>query len=162
MPTQVLGSDTFSVVPTVGSDPVMIAVSGGVPSVLAGAGAPSTAPAYGAGSLYVDTANYNLYVYGTSWTLIGDTTLVLSVSTSTTAASLPNVQYIYLVSGTTTLTLPTAVGNLNTYTIKNVGNNTVTIATTSSQTIDGSTTALLKVKYTSLTLVSDNANWNII
>lgn len=163
MSTQVLGSDSFTVVPDVNGNPLTVSTGGTIPSVTGGSGAPSGAPTYGAGSLYVDITNYNLYLYESSaWNLVGYDNVVLSISTATTAASAINVQYTYLISGTTTLTLPTAIGNMNTYTVKNVGNATATIATTSSQTIDGSTTASLKVKYTSLTLVSDGANWNII
>jgi hypothetical protein len=87
---------------------------------------------------------------------------IYSVSTNTTAGSGANVDYVYLVSGTTTITLPTAVGNTNTYTIKRTNTGTVTIATTSSQTIDGSTSINLNVQYVSITVVSDGANWNII
>ena len=88
---------------------------------------------------------------------------VNSVSINTAAGSTANTDYIYLVSGTTTITLPTAVSNTNLYTIKNVGTNTVSIATTSSQTIDGSSSPItLPVQYTSLTLISNGLNWNII
>lgn len=87
---------------------------------------------------------------------------ISSVSVNTSAGSLANTEYVYLVSGTTTITLPTAVGNTNTYTIKRVGTNNVTINTTSSQTIDGSLTAVITNQYTSLTLVSDGTNWAII
>lgn len=85
------------------------------------------------------------------------------ISTPTTAAAVALTDYIYLVSGTTTVTLPTAVGNINRYTIKNTGSNTVTIATTSSQTIDGSSSATLPASLnTSLDLISNGSNWNII
>jgi len=85
------------------------------------------------------------------------------VSTATPAGSTAGVDYVYLVSGTTTITLPTAVGNTNLYTIKRVGTNTVSIATTSGQTIDGSSSPItIIVQYVSLTLVSDGTNWNII
>lgn len=87
---------------------------------------------------------------------------VSSVSTATNAGSSAGVDYVYLVSGTTTITLPTAVSNTNLYSIKNVDTHTVTIATTSAQTIDGSTTASLPVQYTSLDLISDGSNWNIV
>jgi hypothetical protein len=83
------------------------------------------------------------------------------ISSNTTAGAVANTDYIYLVSGTTTLTLPTAVTNTNKYEIKNTGVNTVTIATTSSQTIDGSTTAPITPN-TSLTLISNNINWFIL
>lgn len=84
------------------------------------------------------------------------------VNTNTVAGSVANTNYIYFVSGTTTITLPTAVGNTNSYTIKNIGDGVVTINTSSSQTVDGSTTIPIAVKYTTLDLESDNANWNIV
>jgi len=86
---------------------------------------------------------------------------VSSIATPTTAGATAATDYVYFVSSTTTLTLPTAVGNTNLYTVKNTGVATVTIATTSAQTIDGSTTATLTPN-TSLDLVSDTANWRII
>lgn len=66
--------------------------------------------------------------------------------------------------GVITITLPTAVGVVRSITIKriNSGANAVNIATTSSQTMDGSTTAAMSVANQSLTFVSDNANWFII
>lgn len=92
----------------------------------------------------------------------GITRSVNSISTPTTAGATASTDYIYLVTGTTTLTLPTAVGNTNRYSVKRVGTNTVTIATTSAQTIDGSSTATLLVQYVSIDLISDGANWNVI
>ena len=92
----------------------------------------------------------------------GVTRSVNSISTPTTAGATASTDYVYLVSGTTTVTMPTAVGNTNLYTIKNVGVATVTIDTTSSQTIDGSLTASLPVQYTSIDLISDGSNWNVI
>lgn len=84
-----------------------------------------------------------------------------SISTPTTAGATAGTDYVYLVSGTTTITLPTAVGNTNLYTIKNVGVGTVTIATTSAQTIDGTATTTMPVQYTAVDLISDTANWNV-
>ncbi len=93
----------------------------------------------------------------------GITRSVNSISTATTAGSASSTDYVYLVSGTTTLTLPTAVGNTNLYTIKNVGTNTISIATTSSQTIDGSSSPItLSVANTSIDLISNGSNWNIV
>ena len=90
---------------------------------------------------------------------INRTTVV--TSTSSTASSTAKMDYVYLVSGTTTITLPTAVSNNNKYTVKNVGVNYVTVATTSGQTVDGSSTAVLTPN-TSLDLISDNSNWHVI
>lgn len=66
-------------------------------------------------------------------------------------------------SGTFTVTLPTAVsitGRI--YVIKNTGAGTITIATTSSQTIDGATTKTLNTQYSGYQVQSDGANWIII
>lgn len=92
----------------------------------------------------------------------GTSRIVSSISSPTNAAAVASTDYVYLVSGTTTITMPTAVGNSNLYTIKRTGTNTVTIATTSAQTIDGSSTATLTVQYASIDLISDGANWNVI
>lgn len=64
-----------------------------------------------------------------------------------------------------TVTLPTAVGATGlTYRVKrlNTGANTVTIGTTSAQTIDGATTQILTLQYTSLDVISDGSNWSIL
>lgn len=106
--------------------------------------------------------NYRGIAIGSALGGSGANRSVNVVNTNTVAGSQANTNYIYLVSGTTTITLPTAVGNTNTYTIKNIGNAVVTINTTSSQTIDGSTTIPIAVKYTAIDLVSDNSNWNIV
>lgn len=91
----------------------------------------------------------------------GITRLIQSVAVDTTMGSTAAVDYVYLVSGTTTITLPTAVSNSNLYTIKNVGTGVVTVNTTSSQTIDGSLTITMPLQYTSVDIESDTANWNI-
>lgn len=66
-------------------------------------------------------------------------------------------------SGTFTITLPTAVsitGRI--YVIVNSGTGTITLATTSSQTISGSTTKTLNVQYSSYVVMSNGANWVIL
>ena len=93
---------------------------------------------------------------------LGYSRSINSVSTNTAAGSTAATDYIYLVTGITTITLPTAVGNTNLYSIKNVGNNTVSVTTIGGQTIDGSSTITLPVKYTSLDFISDGTNWNIV
>jgi hypothetical protein len=92
----------------------------------------------------------------------GISRIVSSVSTATSAGFAAKTDYVYFVSGATTITLPTAVGNTNLYTVKNTGSNTVTIATTSSQTIDGSLTITLPVANTSADIVSDGSNWRLV
>lgn len=87
---------------------------------------------------------------------------VNSVSTNGTNGSAASTDYVYLCSSTITRTMPTAVGNTNRYTIKNVGAGVITVATTGGQTIDGAATATLSTTYESIDLVSDGSNWNII
>jgi hypothetical protein len=66
-------------------------------------------------------------------------------------------------SGTITITLPTAVGiSGRTYWIKRTGTGTITINTTSSQTIDGAASLSITAQYDSYTLVSDGSNWFIV
>lgn len=83
------------------------------------------------------------------------------ISANTTAGATTTTDYVYLVSGTTTLTLPTAVSNTNLYTVTNTGSNTVSVATTGGQTINGSTTATL-IPNVSLDFVSTNSNWRVV
>lgn len=62
-----------------------------------------------------------------------------------------------------TITLPTAVSAVNIFTIKKTDSsaNTITVATTSAQTIDGASTQIIGAQYTSIDLISNNANWFI-
>lgn len=67
-------------------------------------------------------------------------------------------------AGDRTMTLPTAVGRIGQgFTIKKIASaNTLTVATTSSQTVDGSTTLSVTVDNTALSVISDNSNWRIV
>ena len=63
-------------------------------------------------------------------------------------------------SGTFTVTLPTAVGITGKiYIIKRSSSSAITVGTTSSQTIDGSTTYSLATQYNKVTVMSNGANW---
>lgn len=84
-----------------------------------------------------------------------------SISTATTGAAVSLTDYVYLISGTTTYTQPTAVSNTNLYTLKNSGTNTVTIIFTGGQNADGSTSLALTPN-TSVDLISNNSNWFIV
>ena len=64
-----------------------------------------------------------------------------------------------------TVTLPTAVGRDSVvYVVKKIdaGANAVTVATTSSQTIDGAATASLAAQYAVVRVQSDGANWMVV
>ena len=62
------------------------------------------------------------------------------------------------------ITLQTAVANTAIITIKKIDSsaNDITVLTTSSQTIDGTEPITIAVENTSITIVSDGANWKII
>lgn len=91
----------------------------------------------------------------------GTTRSINNISTSQTAGDTAGTDYVYLCTGTLTLTLPTAVGNENLYTVKNVGTGVVTIDTTGGETIDGNLTIVMPVQFTSVDIISDSVNWNI-
>ena len=98
------------------------------------------------------TASYSTYPY-----------VLTTVAANTNAGSSPSTDYVYLVNGAYTVTLPTAVGNTSRYDIKNVGVETVYVATTSAETIEGGAAPIsLPVQYTAVTLVSDQTNWYLI
>lgn len=90
----------------------------------------------------------------------GITRVISVISSNTAAASASTTDYVYIVSGTTTLTLPTAVSNTNSYGIKNSGTAIITVATTSAQTIDGNANIML-TQNQFITVYSDNTNWII-
>lgn len=92
------------------------------------------------------------------------TAFVTPYATTAGSLALDATHGVVTVSATATITLPTAVGITGrVYHIKSIGAAiTVTIATTSSQTIDGSTTQTIAIQYDSISVVSDGSNWHII
>ena len=90
---------------------------------------------------------------------------ISTITTSTSAGASASYDYVFIgaTSGNINLTLPTAVSNTNRYSVKQsnaVG--TLTLLTTSSQTIDGLTAFALNKQYQAVDLISDNANWHIL
>lgn len=68
------------------------------------------------GKFYFVVAGVWTEVLNSSYALAGATgliRLIVSIAVDTTAGNTVATDYVYLVSGTTTLTLPTAVANLN-------------------------------------------------
>jgi len=86
------------------------------------------------------------------------------VAVTTTYSILATDYTVNATSGTFTVTLPTAVGITGkVYNLHNSGSGIITIATTSSQTIDGNASGVLTlVQYDNLKVQSDGANWIII
>lgn len=85
---------------------------------------------------------------------------VITVTSTVTLAAAASTTYFVLIGAGATVTLPTAVGNTNLYWIKNIDTGNQTLSTTSSQTIDGSTTAPLTPN-TVVVLISDGTNWRV-
>lgn len=62
-----------------------------------------------------------------------------------------------------TVTLPTAVGNTATITIKKIlGSNNVVVDGAGTETIDGGLTATITRQFESITIISNGTNWFII
>jgi hypothetical protein len=98
-------------------------------------------------------------------TTAGRLSAFLNRTTTYTLTATDEVVYADATSGAFTVSLPTAGSRGGqTYTIKraNAGANNVTVGTTSSQTIDGSTTYVLSAQYKYVTVVSNGSNWLII
>lgn len=98
----------------------------------------------------------------TTWVTSAQTRVTSIISVSSTIAAATSTDYTIFANVGITTTLPTAVSNTNRYTIKNISASSVLIATTSAQTIDGSSTALLPVTNISVDLVSNNSNWQVV
>ena len=89
--------------------------------------------------------------------------IVLPITSQSATYSIRTSDYVVnFTSGTVTATLPTSVGATGKiYIIKNSGTGVVTINTTSSQTIDGSTTYSLSSQYKYVQVMSNGSNWII-
>lgn len=109
-------------------------------------------------SLYVDSTQAN----GLKWAYLN---VVTNSSTTYAVTTANDIILNNATSAAITNTLPTAVGiSGKVFYIKKIDSsgNTVTINTTSSQTIDGVTSKIMSTQYNSLTVVSDGSNWYLI
>jgi hypothetical protein len=88
-----------------------------------------------------------------------------SISTVTSAVTIgaaAGTDYVVFVGTGGAPSMPTAVGNTNRYSIKNIANVPRTLSCiVGGQTIDGSSSISL-IPDTSVDLVSDNSNWRVI
>ena len=82
----------------------------------------------------------------------------------TATANVNPLDDLILASGSTTLTLESAVGcgGRRHTVLKTDASNTLTIACTGSETLGGSSTKTLTVQYQSITVESDGENWQVI
>lgn len=94
------------------------------------------------------------------------TSVGISVATKTGNHTITTADDVILAdtsSGNVTITLPDADGITKMFTIKKIASeNTLNINTTDSQTIDGSTSVAITVRYESISVVSDNSNWHVV
>lgn len=87
---------------------------------------------------------------------------VSSTATSYTETATSGEKIVKVTASGQTITLPTAAGNTAKFTFKLMVPGTLTIDGNGSQTIDGGLTATLVSQYEALTIISDNANWQVI
>ena len=97
----------------------------------------------------------------TATTGSGITRSVVVTTGDTTLGADTDTDYVCVVNGAHTVTMPTAVGNTNQYTVKNNHSADITIDTTFSETIDG-TTSIQIAPEDSVDMVSTSTNWVII
>lgn len=90
----------------------------------------------------------------------GITRSVATIAIDTNAGATALTDYVYFVTGTTTLTLPTAVGNTNRYTIKSISG-TTTVDGNGVETIDGSANIVI-ANEDSVDLISNNTEWKVV
>jgi len=105
--------------------------------------------------------NFTFTSSGGGGSVVGTSRQIQTTTISSTIAGLSGIDQVTLANGGLAITLPTAVGDSQLYTIKNVGNSSVAILTTGGETIDNQPNIIMPVQYTSVDLISDSLNWNI-
>lgn len=112
---------------------------------------------------YSGTGNISIEHYYYVPDLDGGSETSTSIYTTAVNYSPTDLYDTILCNATLTITLPNAINypELDLM-LKNIGTGTVTIATTSSQTIDGETVKYLSSQYQKLRVISDGANWLIL
>lgn len=89
----------------------------------------------------------------------GITRSVSAIAVPTTAGATTSTDYVYNVTNTT-LTLPTAVGNTNQYSVKCISG-TCVVDGDGAETIDGSANITIQIE-DSVDLISNNTEWKVV
>ena len=100
----------------------------------------------------------NVTITGAAFSYVAKTAAYTVTATDYTVAANAS-------TGALSITLPTSVGITGkVYVVKKMDStaNVVTVATTSSQTIDGATTRALSLQYDAISVQADGANWIVI
>lgn len=92
----------------------------------------------------------------------GATSRIITTTTSNvTLGNAPLTDYVCIVWGNAIITLPTAVTNWNSYTVKNIFTSNISVVFTGGQNADAVTSVSINSD-TSLTFISNWSNWYII
>jgi len=109
-----------------------------------------------------DTTGYTDILFTSSGGGGGTSRSVNTISTSQTADGTPSTDFVYIANAGIKLTLPTAAGNNNLYTVKNTGTSSVMVVPSGTDTIDNDANVIMPIRYTAIDLISDGSgNWNI-
>lgn len=98
---------------------------------------------------------------GSGGSVAGVAREINKISVSSTVGAVSGIDYVTICDQGVKITLPTAVGNTNLYTIKNVSTSSVMVMPDGVETIDTEANIILPVRFTAIDLVSDGGNWNI-
>lgn len=90
----------------------------------------------------------------------GITRAIVNTLGNFTAGSTASTDYVYIITGNHTPTMPTAVGNTNRYTFKNNHSANISFSFTGGQTADGGSLTIAPGE--AVDLISNNTNWSII
>lgn len=158
---QATGTDTWSTLASVSAGSYLRSAGTSTASVWSTLKLPNSATAnriaYATSSNTIGESA-NLTYNGTTFAVSGGIQLAYAAKTTTYTITLAD-RFIECTSGSFTVTLPTAVGCAGyTVTIDNSGAGTITLATTSSQTIDGASPGTLTAGQKT-TLYSNGSNW---
>ena len=101
---------------------------------------------------------------GVKWSSLSSNSAITrsinSVTGTTSAGAEAHTDYVYILTGNYALTLPTAVGNTNRYTIKNRNSANVSLVFSGAENADGAGVTLGPNE--TVELISDGVNWIIL